>query len=146
MIVVEQLPAGPPPTGSIADAVELTWEQRQKTRQILTTQAGREIGIKLPTGTRLAPGCVAYVGDGYHVTVVAAAEDVWIVPCADRLSLARVAYELGQRHLPVELDGDRVAVGYDHTLEELWRRLGVRGLRRRQPFLAEPAHSHHHAR
>jgi len=144
MLIVEQMPSHAPPPGSISDALELTWEQRHKTRQRVVTEGGREIGIKLPTATRLRPGAVVYVGEGFHVIVTAAAEDVWSVRCDDALQLARVAYELGQRHLPVELGATLAAVRYDHTLEDLWRRLGVWAQRVRQPFLAESTAGHRH--
>ena len=42
------------------DLVKLDWEARQKCRQRLRTEAGREIGLALPTGTRLSPGDVLY--------------------------------------------------------------------------------------
>ena len=38
------------------DLVSLDWEARQKCRQRLRTEAGREIGLALPTGTHLFPG------------------------------------------------------------------------------------------
>ena len=38
------------------DVVHLDWDARQKCRQRLRTEAGREIGLALPTGTHLFPG------------------------------------------------------------------------------------------
>jgi urease accessory protein len=137
MILVEQLPSTGPPPGSTADLLVLTWEQRGKTRQRLTTQAGRAIGIKLPTGARLPPGTVIYIGEGFHVQVAAADEDVWLIRSTDAPTFARLAYEIGNRHFPIEIGADRVAVLYDHTLGELWERLGVRAERVRRPFLSE---------
>ena len=50
MILVEQLPSAVPAPGSLPELLVLTWEERAKTHQRVTTQAGREIGIKLPPG------------------------------------------------------------------------------------------------
>jgi urease accessory protein len=143
-ILVERLPEEPPRRDSEADVVVLTWEERAKTRQRLRSRAGRAIGMKLATGTRLPPGTVVYVGDGFHVTVEAADEDVWMIRCAEPRDLVRVAYEIGNRHFPIELGDDHVAVRYDHTLDELWARLGVCAVRATRPFLSDQRPSHHH--
>jgi urease accessory protein len=137
MIMVEHLSAGPPPPSSSPDLAALTWEERCKTRQTVTTQGGREIGIKLPTGTRLLPGTLLYVGDGFHVLVAAAPENIWLIQATDAPQLARVAYEIGNRHFAIEFGDGTVAVLYDHTLQELWHRLGVTAQRVRRPFQPE---------
>jgi urease accessory protein len=143
MIVVEQLPVAPP-AGSAIDPLPLTWEQRSKTRQQVVSRGGCTLALKLPTGTRLPPGTVVHVGGGFHVEVTAADEEVWLVCAADAQTLARVAYELGNRHFPIELGVGCVAALYDHTLEALWARLGVRAERACRPFLPDqqPTHAH----
>jgi len=144
MILVEQLPHSALAPGSSADRVVLTWEERTKTHQRVVTQGGREIGIKLPTGTPLLPGTVVYVGDTFHVEVAAAPEDVWLIRTPDVRALLRVAYEIGNRHFPIDIGDDCVAVLYDHTLAELWARLGIVAQRVRQPFLSAQRPSHRH--
>jgi urease accessory protein len=145
MILIESLPSVFPSPTSRADLVVLTWEQRGKTRQAVVTQGALELAIKLPTGTRLPPGCIVYVGEGFHVEVVAAPEDVWVVTAADRSLLLRTAHEIGNRHFPIDCGNDEIAVLYDHTLDELWGRLGVQAKRSRRPFLSEQRPHHHHA-
>jgi urease accessory protein len=143
MLIVDRLPTAAPPARSLRDLVVLTWEERAKTHQRVTTQAGREIGIKLPTGTPLLPGTVLYVGDGFHVEVSAASEEVWLIRTADVPTLLRAAYEIGNRHFPIAICDDSLAVLYDHTLAELWVRLGIVAQRVRQPFLSVQRPSHH---
>lgn len=144
MILVEQLPSAAPAPGSSPELLVLTWEERAKTHQRVTTQAGREIGIKLPTGTQLLPGTVLHVGDDFHVEAAAACEDVWLIQTADVRALLRVAYEIGNRHFPIDIGDDSVAVLYDHTLAELWERLGIVAQRVRRPFLSVQRPSHQH--
>ena len=65
MIIVEEIVTtqkGVSP--SERDLVRLDWEARQKCRQRLKTEAGREIGLALLTGTRLSPGDVFISGCG----------------------------------------------------------------------------------
>jgi urease accessory protein len=145
LFLVEKLPPSAPPPGSARDTVSLGWEDRSRTRQRLRTRDGRELAIKLPTGTRLVPGTILAIGEGFHVEVEAAPEDVWVVRAADRRHLLRAAWEIGNRHFPIDLGEDEIAVLYDHTLEELWTRLGVEAERRRRPFLAEMRPSQHHS-
>lgn len=144
MIVVERLPDPRHLSGSIADFVVLTWEERERSRQRLRTSGGREIALKLPTGTRLPPGTVLFAGEGFHIEVVAAEEDVWVARVDDPATLARVAYEIGNRHFAVDIRPGAITVRYDHTLEELWHRLGIEAERTRQPFLAEQRPPHRH--
>src|SRR5882724_249295 len=118
MIVVESLPTEAPIAGSVRDPLTLSWEDRARTRQRAVTRAGRELAIKLATGTRLPPGTVIVVSDGWHVVVEAAEEDVWVVRAAERRVLLRAAWEIGNRHFAVDLGEDALAVLYDHTLEE----------------------------
>jgi len=144
MILVERLPTSAPAPGSSADPVVLTWEERAKTRQRVTTQHGRDVAIKLPTGTRLPPGTLLFLGEGFHIEVIAADEDVWLIRALDTCTLVRVAYEVGNRHFPIEIGDGWVAVRYDHTLAELWERLGVVAERVTRPFLSDQRPSHHH--
>jgi len=144
MILVEGLPTAVPAPDSSADAVVLTWEERAKTRQRVITQAGRDVAIKLPTGTRLPPGTLLFLGDEFHIEVIAADEDVWMVRAPEAGSLLRVAYEVGNRHFPIEIGDGWVAVRYDHTLAELWERLAVAAARATRPFLSNERPSHHH--
>jgi len=144
MLIVDELPTDTPLPSSLPELLVLTWEERSKTHQRVTTRAGREIGIRLPTGSQLLPGTILYVGDDFHVEVTAACEDVWLVQTPDVRTLLRVAYEIGNRHFPIDISDASVAVLYDHTLEELWRRLGIVAQRVRQPFLSAQRPSHHH--
>lgn len=145
MILVEGLPGESPGSGSQADSLVLTWEQRGKTRQTVVSTSGRELAIKLPTGTRLPPGCLVHVGPDFHVEVVAANEDVWVVKSTELRTLLRAAHEIGNRHFAIDCSAGDIAVLYDHTLAELWQRLGVEARREQRPFLSEQRPHHHHA-
>lgn len=142
--VVERLPKGTPPAASEEDVVTLDWHDRARTRQRVRSRSGRELVIKLETGVRLPPGSVLAIGAGWHVTVEAASEYVWVITAPDRRTLLRVAWEMGNRHFPIDLRDDEIAVLYDHTLEELWPRLGVTAERARRPFLSEGRPPHRH--
>ena len=55
---------------------------------------------------------------------VAAAESLLEVTAASHADLTRIAWHLGNRHVPVELMGDRLRILEDHVLAEMVRGLG----------------------
>ena len=107
------------------DPLVLTAEERRWARRRVTTQAGRELALALPTGTLLRPGEVLFVGPAWYVTVEAAVEPVIAVAPRSREEALRVAFEVGNRHFTLAIDGDRLLVPDDPAMEQLLERLGV---------------------
>ncbi|AFL74035.1 urease accessory protein UreE [Thiocystis violascens] len=142
--------AGPPPE-ALALTINLTWEQRQHSRLLVALDDGREVGLLLPRGTPLRDGDVLQAEDGQAARVVAAPETLSCVDCPDALSLARAAYHLGNRHVPVQIDSNGLRYPHDHVLDDLVRGLGLAVRIEEQPFEPEPGayrsgasgHSHH---
>jgi urease accessory protein len=108
-----------------AAQVELPWDVRCKSRFDITDAAGRTLGVFLPRGTAVRGGDVLVVEDGTLVRVAAAAEPVLVVSaCPEHGSpfdLLRAAYHLGNRHVPLELQPDRLLLEPDHVLAEMLR-------------------------
>ena len=76
----------------------------------------------------------------------AAAEDVLEVTARDPGHLARLAWHLGNRHLPTEILAEgRLRIRYDHVIEEMLNHLGAEVTRARAPFQPEGgAYAGHH--
>ena len=90
---------------------------------------------------------LAFEQDQGWLEVRAAAEDVLEVEPDERGELARLAWHLGNRHLPTEiLDGGRLRIRYDHVIEDMLHKLGALVTRRRAPFQPEGGAygGHHH--
>ena len=136
------------PAGSEPDAIVMGWQERRSTRQRAQTRKGRGLALALATGTVLMDGDLLYIGQGFHVTVEAEEEDVLVTFLEDATSSAILAYELGNRHLPVAIDRNFLATPYDHVVEDLLARLGITCMRRRERFEparnAGSAHLHQH--
>ncbi len=107
------------------DVLVLTAEERRWCRRRVTTRAGRQIALALPTGSVMNPGEVLYVARDWYVVVEAAAEPVLAVTPASREEALRVAFEVGNRHFALALDGARLLVPDDPAMEQLLSRLGV---------------------
>ncbi len=124
--------------------VELPYEERRKCRIRTRTQCGRDVGIVLSRGEQLFDGDTL-IGDGVHrVRVVAAPEAVAVVCTDDPLALARAAYHLGNRHVPLQLGPGWVRFQRDHVLEAMIQGLGLPLSRERLPFQPEHGAYHNH--
>jgi urease accessory protein len=108
-----------------AATVELDWDVRQKSRFDATDSAGRTLGVFLPRGTAVRGGDALVAEDGSLVVVKAAPQPVLVVRhCTAHGSpfdLLRAAYHLGNRHVPLELQTDRLLLEPDHVLADLLR-------------------------
>jgi urease accessory protein len=108
-----------------ASEVELDWDVRQKSRIEASDSLGRSLNVFLPRGTVLRGGDVLVCEDGSLVRVKAAPQPVLVVThCADHgtpFDLLRAAYHLGNRHVPLELQPDRLLLEPDHVLADMLR-------------------------
>ena len=113
------------PAGLERDALVLTAEERRWGRRRVKTGAGRELVLALPTGSVLTPGHILYISTHWYVVVEAADEPVLAVTPRSRDEALRVAFEVGNRHFTLAIDGDRLLVPDDTAMEQLLTRLDV---------------------
>ena len=131
--------AGDWPVSMARGAVTLAFADRHRRRVRLTLDGGaEEILLDLPRATRLLDGDGLQLSDGGWVGVRAACEDVLDIRAADAPGAMRLAWHLGNRHLPVQIlpDGG-LRILYDHVIEAMIRDLGAVTVRRRDIFAAE---------
>ena len=117
------------------DALVLTAEERRWGRRRVTTRAGRQVALALPTGSVMRPGDVLYVARDWYVVVEAATEPVLAVTPVSREEAIRIAFEVGNRHFAIALDGERLLVPDDPAMEQLLSRLGVTWERTKAVFV-----------
>jgi len=124
--------------------LSLPFDARARSRLRARLTDGREVALVLPRGTVLRGGTVLE-GAGMRVRVAAADEDVLEVRAPDATTLARAAYHLGNRHVPLQVAADRLVLGYDPVLADMLVGLGVRVQRGWAPFEPEAgAYASHH--
>lgn len=107
------------------DSVVLNWEERRKSRQRLKTTKGIEIAVALPTGTILYDGDILYMNNNSYIIVQAAEEDVIVIYPDDMTKGAVIAYEIGNRHLPISINGNSIITPYNHVLEDYLKRESI---------------------
>lgn len=110
-----------------AASVSLDWDVRQKSRFDTTDSLGRHLGVFLPRGTAVRGGDVLVAEDGSLIVVTAAPQAVLLVQaCAEHgrpFDLLRAAYHLGNRHVQLELQPDRLLLEPDHVLADMLRQM-----------------------
>lgn len=110
--------------GSSADRVVLDYEDRHRRRIQLTGEGGLDFLLDLPDTARLSSGDALELDDGRLVEVVAAPEDLVEISAQDMPHLVRIAWHLGNRHLPTQLMRDRIRIRRDHVIEQMVTQLG----------------------
>ncbi|MFA0660588.1 urease accessory protein UreE [Vibrio splendidus] len=132
--------------------LSLPIDSRIKSRLKVMLDDGRNAGLFLPRGHILRGGEQVSSECGLVVEVKAAPETVSTVYCEDLLLLTRVAYHLGNRHVPLQVEAGWVRYQHDHVLDEMVEGLGAKVTTEKQPFEPEGGayggrsggHHHHH--
>jgi urease accessory protein len=113
---------GPEP----CDRARLPYDQRWLRRAVIETESGMAVLVDLPEARVLADGERLALEDGRTVRVEAAPEALAEITADGPLHLARLAWHLGNRHLPTRIEPDRLLIRRDHVIEEMAALLGGR--------------------
>ena len=106
------------------DVVKLDWEARQKCRQRLKTEAGREEGLALPTGTVIYPGDILFQDAVVEIVVEALPEKVFVLRPERIEDYGLACYQIGNLHRPIAFDDGAILVTYEPVLENQFPGLG----------------------
>lgn len=128
------------------DTVVLDYAQRSMPSVVAGLKGGR-FEIALERFARLRTDDALLLDDGSLVEVVAAAEPLIEARMAGVAALARLAWHLGDRHVPVQMLPNRIRARRDPALEELLKALGAKVAQLEAPFEPEggayEAHAQH---
>ncbi len=140
-------------SGEPADTVVLDYDERYRRRVAMTGVRGLGFLLDLPEAVMLRAGDGIKLEDGRIVEVVAAPEPLVEIRAADAAALTRIAWHLGNRHLPTELMRTSLRIRRDAVIEEMARGLGGAVVAIEAPFNPEgganvrapaPDHDHDH--
>lgn len=93
--------------------------------QRVTTDHGKEIGIRLQEPRDLLAGDVLYMDDKNMIVIDVLADDLLIISPRNINEMGVIAHQLGNRHLPAQFEGDDMLVQYDYLVEELLQQLNI---------------------
>jgi urease accessory protein len=100
------------------------FEQRFRRRFVFATEAGWEFLLDLKQAARLRDGDGLVLEDGGIVRVVAQREALVQITAFDDLTLTRLAWHLGNRHLPVQILRHALRIRANPVIEDMIERLG----------------------
>jgi urease accessory protein len=117
-----------------ADTVVLDFDDRHRRRMAMTGTRGLEFLLDLENAVALRGGDALVLDDGRLVEVVAAPEPLIEIRGADPQHLVRVAWHLGNRHLPTQITARGLRIRRDHVIEAMVKGLGARVIEIEAPF------------
>ncbi len=120
--------------GDEAGQVVLSFDDRFRRRiRIEVTEIG-DVLLDLPHARVLRDGDAMRLEDGRIVAIRAADEPLMEVRARSTGLLMRLAWHIGNRHLPARLDMDRILLRHDHVIAAMLSGLGGTITEIRAPF------------
>ncbi len=146
-------PVGHWPAAEAAGTITLDFDTRHRRRIRLTTDKGEDVLLDLPQAVAMADGDGLRLEDGRWFRIAAAPEALTEIRAATPRALMRLAWHIGNRHLPAEIGEDVIRIRPDHVVEAMLRGLGGTVEHILAPFQPEGgaygghagAHDHGHA-
>ena len=138
------------PDQAAVDTVTLPFLDRHRRRIRLVADSGAPFLLDLARAQRLTEGDGLELDNGSYIRVRAAAEPVIEIAADSPNDLLRIAWHLGNRHLPLQAIGGRLRIRADHVIAQMVEGLGGRITWLDAPFdpeigaYAGAAHSHDH--
>ena len=136
--------------GSVVDTLILPFAQRLVQQGFLFGVKGICVEVDLAEPVRLRTDDALMLDDGGLVEIVAEPEPLIEARAGDLAALARLAWHLGDRHVPVQVLERRLRLRRDPAIEALLESLGARLTAIDAPFepeggaYAAAAGDHHH--
>ena len=108
-----------------AHRVVLDYDDRFRRRVVLCSQSGLKFLLEMAEPRLLLDGDRLKLDNGTEVVVEAAPERLAEIVCDTPHALVRVAWHLGNRHLPTQLLEGRLRIREDHVIVDMVEKLGA---------------------
>lgn len=148
--VVEVLPRGSFDPALAIDRLVLDHDLRLRRRIVLRTETGASVRLYEAKPVQLRDGDGLKLTGGDIMLVEAAGEALLEISAHSLADLVRIAWHLGNRHLPTQLLGDKLRIRADHVIADMVVGLGGHCRTIEAPFdpeggaYAEAAGGHDH--
>ena len=117
-----------------ADTVVLDFDDRHRRRMAMTGTRGLEFLLDLENAVALRGGDALVLDDNRLIEVVAAPEPLLEIRGSDPAHLVRLAWHLGNRHLPTQMMAKGLRIRSDHVIDAMVKGLGARVIEIEAPF------------
>jgi urease accessory protein len=119
------LPAGQWQARTARDTVTAGFDDRHRRRKRYAGEKGTSFLLDLPEAVVLRDGDGLLLEGGGVILVRAAAEPLIEIRAQDAGHLMRLAWHLGNRHLPAEIGAGRILIREDHVILRMLQGLGA---------------------
>ena len=126
--------AAPGHWSDAADRIALDFAARFLRRKKLVADGGLAFLVDLPQTTDVPSGAAFLLEDGRAVAVEAAVEPLLRITGPD---LTRIAWHIGNRHTPCQIETDHLLIGRDPVLRDMLGHLGASVAEVDAPFMPE---------
>ena len=118
-------PAGQWDASAARDTIVLDAQDRNRRRVVFVGAEGATYLLDLQRPAQLRDGDALVIEDGAVVRVTGKPEPLVEISAANAQELARLAWHIGNRHIEVQIAGDRLRIRRDHVLEDMLGGLGA---------------------
>ena len=130
-------------SGQAADKITLDAQDRSIRRKLIKTDGGIEVLVDLPLTAYFEDGDHLMLDDGSYIEVTAADEDLYEITGSSPAHVAQLAWHIGNRHLPAQIEYNRILIKRDHIIKAMLIGLHATVNEVREQF--DPLHGAYHA-
>ena len=127
--------------------LNLTAEERTRSRHRFVTEEGEMVCLRLPRGKILQDGDILLdETQTYFARVLAKPEQVLTVRATKNIDLIKAAYHLGNRHVPLEITANYLRLSPDPVLCKMLQSFNLEIKEEIVPFQPQKGAYGHHER
>lgn len=117
-----------------ADTIVLGYDDRHRRRMAMVATRGLKFLLDLAEAAALRDGDALALEDGRLVEVLAAPEPLSEIRGIDARQLSRLAWHIGNRHLPAQIGEKWIRIRRDYVIADMVKGLGGRVIDIEAPF------------
>ncbi len=112
--------------GKKIDIVDIDWFEVNKKILKKTSRNGKDIGFKLPHHIHLHHNDIVFIDESEAIVISINECDAIVIRPSSMEEMGKVCYEIGNKHVPLFMNGEEIAVPFDEPLMKLLEKKGFR--------------------
>lgn len=128
-MIVENFPNNKPAvdlTDKDIDIVDIDWFEANKKIFKKVSRKGKEIGFRLPPDLHLHHNDVIYEDDKEAILINISESEAIVITPSSMEEMGKACYEIGNKHVPLFMHGNEIAVPYEEPLMKLLEKKGFK--------------------
>ncbi|MGU3399694.1 urease accessory protein UreE [Brucellaceae bacterium D45D] len=101
-------------------------DERHLRRKTITLENGEKIFCDFAQAVVLEHGDRLLLDDGREIEIRAMREELYEIHGRDPLHLTELAWHIGNRHLPAQIETGRILIARDHVIKSMLEGLGAK--------------------